>query len=107
MNSATAGTSVHLQVTRHRRRGQRRLFNRRQQCQLGHRCSLPRYRKFETYIPRKGIARPHPNFHIHVSVSYLLIITMHLPFLLQEICGPIAHMNVKIRTEAAQFPEKE
>jgi hypothetical protein len=31
-----------------------------------------------------------------------------LPIRLQEICGPIlGHMNVEIRTEAAQFPEKE
>jgi hypothetical protein len=27
------------------------------------------YRKFETNIPRKGIARPQSQFHIHVSVS--------------------------------------
>jgi hypothetical protein len=27
------------------------------------------YRKFETNITRKGIARGSPNFHIHVSVS--------------------------------------
>ena len=30
-----------------------------------------------------------PNFHIHVSVSELYIPTMGLPFLLEEICGPI------------------
>ncbi len=42
------------------------------------------YRKFETNIPRKGIARPHsPNFQMDVSVSDL-----YLPILLQEICGP-------------------
>ncbi len=29
------------------------------------------------------------NFHIHVSVSELHISTMDLPFLLEEICGPI------------------
>jgi hypothetical protein len=29
------------------------------------------------------------NFHIHVSVSELYILTMGLPFLLEEICGPI------------------
>ncbi len=40
------------------------------------------YRKFETYIRRKGIARPHgPNSHIHVSVSELYI---GVPVLLQE-----------------------
>jgi hypothetical protein len=30
-----------------------------------------------------------PNFHIHVSLSELYIPTMGLPFLLEEICGPI------------------
>jgi hypothetical protein len=30
-----------------------------------------------------------PNFHVHVSVSELYISTMTLPFLLEEICGPI------------------
>jgi hypothetical protein len=30
-----------------------------------------------------------PNFHIHVSVSKLYISTIDLPFLLQEVCGPI------------------
>ncbi len=30
-----------------------------------------------------------PNFHIHVSVSELYIPKMGLPFLLEEICGPI------------------
>ncbi len=30
-----------------------------------------------------------PNFHIHVSVSELYVPTKELPFLLEEICGPI------------------
>jgi hypothetical protein len=48
------------------------------------------YRKFETKILRKGIARScSPNFHIHVSVSHLYIPTIDLSILLQEICGPI------------------
>ncbi len=47
-------------------------------------------KKFETNIARKGTAQPQfPNFHIHVSVSDLYILTIDLPILLQEICGPI------------------
>ncbi len=42
------------------------------------------YRKFETYIPIKGIARHSPNFAIHVSVSDLYITRIGLPILLQE-----------------------
>ncbi len=57
-----------------------------------------------------------PNFHIHVSVRNLYNPKINLAVLLQEICGPIlgiyiciAHrnMNVEIRIEAPQFPEKE
>ncbi len=48
------------------------------------------YRKFETNIPRKGIARGHsPNSHIHVSVSDLYIPRIRLPIMLKEIYGPI------------------
>ncbi len=42
-------------------------------------------RKFETNIPRKGIARPQSQFpHAHVSVIDLYIPNIGLPILLQE-----------------------
>ncbi len=40
-------------------------------------------------FPEKESRGLSPNFHIHVSVSELYISTMGLPFLLEEICGPI------------------
>jgi hypothetical protein len=40
-------------------------------------------------IPEKEYRGLSPNFHIHVSVSELYSPTMVLPFLLEEICGPI------------------
>jgi hypothetical protein len=41
-------------------------------------------------FPEKEYRGLSPNFHIHVSVSELYIPTMMgLPFLLEEICGPI------------------
>jgi hypothetical protein len=40
-------------------------------------------------FPEKELCGHSPNFHIHVSVSDLYIPTIDLPFLLQEICGPI------------------
>jgi hypothetical protein len=40
-------------------------------------------------FPEKEYRGLSPNFHIHVSVSQLYILTMGLPFLLEEICGPI------------------
>jgi hypothetical protein len=66
-------------------------------------------------FPEKEYRGHSPNFQIHVSVSELYIPTMGLPFLLEEICGPILGiyesltdtMNVEIGAEAAQFPEKE
>jgi hypothetical protein len=55
------------------------------------RTAKTKCRKFETNIPTKGISGRglSPNFHIHVSVSELYIPTMGLPFLLEEISGPI------------------
>jgi hypothetical protein len=40
-------------------------------------------------FPEKEYRGLSPNFHIHVSVSELYISMMGLPFLLEEICGPI------------------
>jgi hypothetical protein len=42
-------------------------------------------------FPEKEYPGLIPNFHIHVSVSDLLVYipTIDLPILLQEICGPI------------------
>ncbi len=40
-------------------------------------------------FPEKEYRGLSPNFHMHVSVSELYIPTMGLPFLLEEICGPI------------------
>jgi hypothetical protein len=40
-------------------------------------------------FPEKEYWGLSPNFHIHVSVSELFIPTLGLPFLLEEICGPV------------------
>ncbi len=40
-------------------------------------------------FPEKELHGHSPNFHIRVSVNDLYIPTIDLPFLLQEICGPI------------------
>jgi len=55
-------------------------------CTAKNRC-----RKFETNIPRKGIARPQSQLpHSCVCERFILYIpTIDLPILLQEICGPI------------------
>ncbi len=49
-----------------------------------HYTAKNQYRKLETNILRKGIGGHSPNFHIHVSVSDLLVYvpTIHLPILL-------------------------
>ncbi len=43
----------------------------------------------EQIFPEKEYRDLSPNFHIHVSVSELYIPRIELPFLLEEICGPI------------------
>jgi hypothetical protein len=45
-------------------------------------------------LPEKEYPGNSPNFHIHVSVSELYIPTMGLPFLLEEICGPIPNKYI-------------
>jgi hypothetical protein len=40
-------------------------------------------------FPEKEYRGLSPNFHIHVSVGELYISTMGLPYLPEEICGPI------------------
>jgi hypothetical protein len=40
-------------------------------------------------FPEKEYRDLSPNFHIHVSVSDLYILTIGLPILLEEICRPI------------------
>ncbi len=51
-----------------------------------HTAKTPKYRKFETDIPRKGIARPQSQLilYIHVSVRDFYIPTIGLPILRQE-----------------------
>jgi hypothetical protein len=46
-------------------------------------------RKFKQIFPEKDYRGLSPNFHIHVSVSESYISAMGLPFLLEEIRGPI------------------
>jgi hypothetical protein len=46
-------------------------------------------RNLKQIFPEKEYRGLRPNFHIHVFVSELYITKMGLPFLLEEICGPI------------------
>ncbi len=73
-------------------------------------------KNFKQIFPENDLRGHSPNFNIYVAVSNFYIPTMDLPILPQEICGPILgiyrllthrHMNVEIRTEDVQFPEKE
>jgi hypothetical protein len=64
------------------------------------------YRKFETNIPRKGIARPKSQFHILVSVRDIYSYDRYA----YSAAGKYVDRTweyVEIGTEAAQFPEKE
>jgi hypothetical protein len=74
---------------------------------------MTQYRKFETNIPRKGIAQPQSWFpHSCVCMSDLYIPTISLPILLQENMWTdpgimyIAHRTLErgIWTKAVQFP---
>ncbi len=66
-------------------------------------------------FPEKEYQGLRPNFHIHLVASDLHIPTMELPFLLEEICGPLLGIyksltdkwNEEIGAEAALFLEKE
>jgi hypothetical protein len=52
------------------------------------------YRKFETNVPTKGIARPQSQFpHSCVCERFIHYHTA-LPIFLQEICGPIMGIYV-------------
>jgi hypothetical protein len=52
-------------------------------------CKEKNAENLKQIFPEKEYRDLSPNFHIHVSVSELYIPTMELPFLLEEICGPI------------------
>ncbi len=47
-------------------------------------------------FPGKEYRGLSPNFHIHVPVRDLYIPTMGLPFLLEEICGPILGIYISL-----------
>ncbi len=52
-------------------------------------CEVHWKDKMPKIFPEKEYRGLSHNFHIHVSVNELYIPTMCLPFLLEEICGPI------------------
>ncbi len=49
----------------------------------------PNTENWKQIFPEKDSNGHSPNFHIHVSVSDLFILTIDLPILLREISGPI------------------
>ncbi len=46
-------------------------------------------KNWKEIFPEKELRGHSPNFHIHISLSDLFISMIDLPYLLQEICGPI------------------
>ncbi len=66
-------------------------------------------------FPKQNYKFLSPNSYTHIPVRDLYISTIRLPILLQgnmwtdpvNILIAYRHMNVEIRTKAAQFPEKE
>ncbi len=46
---------------------------------LNLKCMTTLQRNLDLCIPRKGIARPSPNFHIHVSVTDLYVQSTYFP----------------------------
>jgi hypothetical protein len=58
-------------------------------CLLGPTLQRQNAENLKQIFPEKEYRGLSPNFYIHVSVSELYISTMGLPFLLEEICGPI------------------
>ncbi len=80
------------------------------------RTSIPKIGNIYSQKRNCAASVPISNFHINVSSSDLVIPTIDLPILVQEMCGPILgiyksltdtwDMNVEIGTEAVQFPEK-
>ena len=66
------------------------------------------FRKLETNIPRQGIVRPQSHFpHSCVCERFIYFHDRSAYSAAGNMWIAHRHMNVKIRTEVAQFPEKE